>query len=101
MPWTRDLERACDALEELVEAGLVEVRIDDDGSSRFRMHDLVRIYALEQQAADEVAADRAVALQRLLSCWLSLTVDAHRRGITGCTAMWTPGRCRIADATCS
>jgi DNA-binding SARP family transcriptional activator/tetratricopeptide (TPR) repeat protein len=78
-----DLDSASDALDELIEANLVEVRVDEDSSSRFRLHDLVRIYALELLAAHEPAADRADALRRLLSCWLSLAVDAHRRAYGG------------------
>jgi DNA-binding SARP family transcriptional activator len=78
-----DLDRASDSLDELVAAGLVEVRMTEDGSSRFQMHDLVRIYAREQLVAAEPVAERAVTLQRLLSCWLGLTVDAHRRAYGG------------------
>jgi len=78
-----DPDRAEDALDELLAAHLLEVRVEEGGTPRFRMHDLVRIYALEQSAAQEGTADRAVGLQRLLSCWLSLTVDAHRRAYGG------------------
>jgi DNA-binding SARP family transcriptional activator/tetratricopeptide (TPR) repeat protein len=78
-----DLDQAEDALDELVVAHLVEVRVEEDGTSRFRMHDLVRIYALERFAAEEGTAERATTLQRLLSCWLFLTVDAHRRAYGG------------------
>jgi DNA-binding SARP family transcriptional activator/tetratricopeptide (TPR) repeat protein len=73
------IETANDLLEELVEARLVEVRESEDGSSRFRCHDLVRIYALERLAADEPPDQRAAALERLLGCWLSLAVEGHRR----------------------
>ena len=78
-----DAEAANDLLEELVEARLVEVRLNEDGSSRFHLHDLVRIYALERLAADEMPAERAAALRRLLSCWLSLATEAHRRAYGG------------------
>jgi DNA-binding SARP family transcriptional activator len=78
-----DIDEAIDVLEELVEARLVEARVSADGSSHFRLHDLVRIYALERLAADELPADRASALQRLLACWLSLASDAHRRAYGG------------------
>jgi DNA-binding SARP family transcriptional activator/Tfp pilus assembly protein PilF len=88
-PWVsaplldRDLDAAIDVLEELVEARLLEVRMREDGSSRFRLHDLVRIYALERLAADEQPTARADALQRLLACWLSLASEAHRRAYGG------------------
>lgn len=73
-----DIDLANDLLEVLVEARLVEVRVSEGGSSRFRLHDLVRIYALER-LADEPLADRSAALERLLACWLSLAGEAHRR----------------------
>ena len=87
------LDRACGVLDELVEVGLVEARTEEtypgethtgtDNVTRFRMHDLVRIYALERLATDETAADRAAALRRLVSCWLSLVIDAHHRAYDG------------------
>jgi DNA-binding SARP family transcriptional activator/tetratricopeptide (TPR) repeat protein len=77
-----EVEAANDLLEELVEARLVEVRVSEDGSSRFHLHDLVRIYVLER-LADEPQPERAAALRRLLSCWLSLAVAAHRRAYGG------------------
>lgn len=87
------LDRACGVLDELVEVGLVEARTEEaysgethtgtDNITRFRMHDLVRIYALERLATDETAADRSAALRRLVSCWLSLVIDAHHRAYDG------------------
>jgi DNA-binding SARP family transcriptional activator/tetratricopeptide (TPR) repeat protein len=78
-----DVHAANDLLEELVEARLVEVRLSESGSSRFQLHDLVRIYARERLAADELPDERAASLQRLLSCWLSLAAEAHRRAYGG------------------
>jgi DNA-binding SARP family transcriptional activator len=77
-----EAEDAGDILESLVEARLVEVRVHDDGWPRFRLHDLVRIYALER-LAEEPIAERALALRRLLGCWLSLAGEAHRRSYGG------------------
>jgi DNA-binding SARP family transcriptional activator len=78
-----DVDAANDLLEELVDARLVEVRLSEGGPSRFELHDLVRIYARERLAADELPAERAAALRRLLSCWLSLATEAHRRAYGG------------------
>jgi DNA-binding SARP family transcriptional activator/tetratricopeptide (TPR) repeat protein len=78
-----DVDAANDLLEELVDARLVEVRLSEGGPSRFQLHDLVRIYARERLAADELPAERAAALRRLLSCWLSLATEAHRRAYGG------------------
>ena len=74
-----DAETAGDVLDTLVEVRLVEVRVSEEGLPRFRMDDLVRIYALEHLDAEEPMAERALALQRLLECWLCLATEAHRR----------------------
>lgn len=78
-----DTDAADNFLEELVEARLVEVRRNEGGLSRFQLHDLVRIYALERTAIEEPSAEHAAALRRLLSCWLALAVEAHRRAYGG------------------
>jgi len=91
-----DAETAGDLLDKLVEARLVEVRVREDGSARFHLHDLIRIYALELLAIKETTAARASALRRILGCWLSLATEAHRRryggdfaGLHGSAAHWT------------
>jgi DNA-binding SARP family transcriptional activator/tetratricopeptide (TPR) repeat protein len=73
-----DFEPASDLLDMLVNAHLVEVRVDESGQPRFRMHELVRIYARERLAAELSIAEREVALRRLLGCWLFLANEAHR-----------------------
>lgn len=78
-----DVETSADVLDTLVENRLVEVRSGEDGVPRFRLHDLVRIYALERLTAEEPVAVRARALRRLLGCWLSLATEAHRRSYGG------------------
>jgi len=78
-----DPECAGDLLDALVQAHLVEPQPGEQGETRFRMHDLVRIYARERLAAEIPTADRAGALQRLLGCWLSLAREAHRRASGG------------------
>ncbi|NKZ03748.1 AfsR/SARP family transcriptional regulator [Actinomadura latina] len=74
-----DLAYAEYLFQQLVAAHLVEPTVTGDGVIRFRLHDLVRIYAAEQCAADESTADRLDALRRLLRCWLFLATTAHRR----------------------
>jgi DNA-binding transcriptional ArsR family regulator len=78
-----DLRTASDLLDKLVEAHLVEVRVREDSPPRFRLHDLVRIYAVERLAAEESTAARMAALRRVLGCWLSLATEAHRRRYGG------------------
>jgi DNA-binding SARP family transcriptional activator/tetratricopeptide (TPR) repeat protein len=67
-----------DILEELVAAGLVEARITDDGSARYRMHDMIRLFAREKLTETHPAADRLAAVHRYLGCWLALIGTAHR-----------------------
>jgi tetratricopeptide (TPR) repeat protein len=66
-----------DRLEDLVAAGLAEARLDDDGEVRYRMHDMVRLFAREKLAETHPQADRLAALRRYLGCWLSLVRAAH------------------------
>lgn len=90
-----DAETATELLETLADARLLEVRVREDGSARFRLHDLIRIYALER-LAEEPIAERSAALERILGCWLSLAGEAHRRRyggdyvvLHGAAARWT------------
>jgi tetratricopeptide (TPR) repeat protein len=64
------LAEAEDRLESLVDAHLVET--DTGTGTRYRMHDLVRVYAHERLDADELAGERQAALERFLaaSLWL-------------------------------
>jgi DNA-binding SARP family transcriptional activator len=78
-----DAGTAADVLDTLIEARMVEVQVSQDGSPRFRLHELVRIYALELLTAEEPVAERLHALERLLRCWLSLAAEAHRRSYGG------------------
>jgi DNA-binding SARP family transcriptional activator/tetratricopeptide (TPR) repeat protein len=78
-----DVRTASDLLDKLVEAHLVEVSVREDAPPRFRLHDLVRIYAIERLAAEGPTAARVAALQRVLGCWLSLATEAHRRKYGG------------------
>jgi DNA-binding SARP family transcriptional activator len=90
-----DVEAASDLLDTLVQAHLVEVRVDEVGRARFRMHELIRIYARERLASELSVGERAQALQRLLGCWLFLAGEAHRRArggdfavLHGSAAVW-------------
>jgi tetratricopeptide (TPR) repeat protein len=52
---------------------LVEVRLlDPVAGTRFRTHDLLRLYAAELAAAEDPYADRTVALQRALDWYLAM-----------------------------
>jgi DNA-binding SARP family transcriptional activator len=79
-----DPPAARELLEQLVDARLVEVTgREEDGQLRYRVHDLLRIYARERLAAEEPAAERRDALARFLGCVLYLTEEAHRREYGG------------------
>jgi DNA-binding SARP family transcriptional activator/tetratricopeptide (TPR) repeat protein len=67
-------------VEELIDARLLEVAgRDETGQTRYRFHDLVRVYARERAAAEEPAADLEAALRRALSGWLTLAEAAEQR----------------------
>jgi DNA-binding SARP family transcriptional activator/predicted negative regulator of RcsB-dependent stress response len=74
-----DTRQADSLLDQLVAGRLVEVRRAADGSARFHLHELVRAFALGHLAASQPVQERSGALGRLLSCWLSLATEAHRR----------------------
>lgn len=78
-----DVDHADELLGELVEARLVEVHVSESQSTRLQLHDLVRIYAMELMAVEQGPAERAAALERLLSCWLALADEAHHRAYGG------------------
>jgi tetratricopeptide (TPR) repeat protein/transcriptional regulator with XRE-family HTH domain len=48
------------------------------GSPRYRMHDLVRLYARECADADESPTERAAAVDRLVSSYMTITRAADR-----------------------
>ncbi len=61
-------------VERLVDANLVDfTRVDDLGCLRYRLHDLVRIYARERAEREEPPAELTGAVARTLSGWLSVT----------------------------
>ncbi|WBB69356.1 BTAD domain-containing putative transcriptional regulator [Micromonospora sp. WMMD812] len=72
-------DRAADAgLAGLVEANLVEVTGPDEaGQPRYRIHDLVRVFARERATAEEPADERVRLLRRVFAAWLTLTEQAR------------------------
>lgn len=78
-----DMEQATALMDQLVEAQLVEVRVVGGGPARFHLYELIRVYAVERLVAEESAAERTAAMNRLLRCWLHLASEAHRREYGG------------------
>jgi DNA-binding SARP family transcriptional activator/tetratricopeptide (TPR) repeat protein len=70
-------------LDELATACLLQ----PSGKTRYRMHDLVKLYASERAQAEEDEVERAAAVDRLLA-WYLHTADAADR-------MLIPGRRRV------
>ena len=61
--------------ERLLESLLDHSLLIEHGTGRYRFHDLVRLYAAERVAAEDLAAERTRAQERLL-VWYTATVDA-------------------------
>ncbi|GIH97709.1 BTAD domain-containing putative transcriptional regulator [Planobispora siamensis] len=60
-------------LEQLVEASLIEeVDAGTTGQSRYRLHDLIRLFAAERARAEESAHELTAMVARVLSSWLWL-----------------------------
>ncbi|MFE7661782.1 AfsR/SARP family transcriptional regulator [Streptomyces celluloflavus] len=60
-----------DTIDVLLDANLVQVvGVDDQGQPRYRMHDLLHVYATERALAEEPRPWRRAALARVLTGWL-------------------------------
>ena len=74
------LTDACDLLDDLVDAQLVEIDGTGTGTSRqYRFHELIRVFARERLAGEEPPAERIAALRRVFGGLLFLAEEAHRR----------------------
>jgi DNA-binding SARP family transcriptional activator/tetratricopeptide (TPR) repeat protein len=75
-------------LELLIDAHLVNVvGVDGTGQLRYRVHDLIRLYARERSEEEDDPAQSSAALQRVLGAWLWLAERAADR---------VPGPCYAA-----
>jgi DNA-binding SARP family transcriptional activator len=71
------LAEAEELLERLVDAQLVEVAGQDQaGQLRYRLHDLLRVYASERLRLEEPTAAQRAALERMLQAYLALAEQA-------------------------
>lgn len=77
-----DVESATDIIQELDEASLIIVE-SAGRQSRYRLHDLIRIFANEQLALEVPGRVRIDAQNRLLRCWLYIARQAHARSYGG------------------
>ncbi|GAA3627447.1 BTAD domain-containing putative transcriptional regulator [Nonomuraea rosea] len=66
-----------EAVERLMDAQLLDdVAVDAAGQARYRLHDLLRVYAAERAEAEEPPEERAAAVNRALGGWLWLITRA-------------------------
>lgn len=80
-----DTDTAESLAEDLQQAQLLDALGEDmAGQLRYRLHDLVRLYARERAADEDPAHERRAALRRLVSSWLWLAnrgADTLRSGL--------------------
>lgn len=70
-------QAAEEAIGQLLDASLLEPSdLSSPGGPRFRMHDLVNIFARERAATQDSEADRHAAIRRTLGGWLYLAEHA-------------------------
>ncbi|GAA5193324.1 XRE family transcriptional regulator [Rugosimonospora acidiphila] len=69
------IEDAWDALDELVDLGLLE----DSTSSRYRFHDLVRLFARDRLQEEDTGTERDAVTERMTSWLLRMATTAGRR----------------------
>ncbi|MEU7163965.1 BTAD domain-containing putative transcriptional regulator [Streptomyces morookaense] len=80
-----------DATDVLLDANLLQVEgIDVQGRPRFRMHDLLHVYAAERALAEESETGRRAAVARLLDGWLTRVRAAGHQLIRGGTGDQLP-----------
>jgi DNA-binding SARP family transcriptional activator len=77
------LYEAEDLLDRLVEAQMLDALRGQDGTIRYRLHDLIRVYAQERLTETETDGERQAAMARMLSAWLALAEMAHRKEYGG------------------
>ncbi|MGH8793038.1 MAG: BTAD domain-containing putative transcriptional regulator [Stackebrandtia sp.] len=54
--------------------------VDSHAPGRYRMHDLLRLFARERVASDEPQTERDEAARRMLHCYLATARNAHQAG---------------------
>jgi DNA-binding SARP family transcriptional activator len=90
------LAEAEDLLDLLVDVQLLDVDRGGRGdTTRYRFHDLVRVYSRDLLIEEECPTERDAALARTLGGWLFLAGEAHRRAggadnglLPGTAARW-------------
>ncbi|WP_412543792.1 BTAD domain-containing putative transcriptional regulator [Longispora sp. K20-0274] len=91
-------EPAEELAEALLDARLLELRIDCGGRQRFAFHDLVRPFARERAEDEEPPRAARAAMDRAFGAWLSLATECSRRldGVGARPARGGASRWRLA-----
>jgi tetratricopeptide (TPR) repeat protein len=70
-------DQAEELVDGLADAQLLDLAaVDPNGASRYRFHDLVRLYARERSAAEDNHQERRVAVAGVTAGWLALAEQA-------------------------
>jgi tetratricopeptide (TPR) repeat protein len=73
-------DQAEELVEGLADAQLLDLAaVDPGGASRYRLHDLVRLYARERSAAEDSLQERRLAVAGVTAGWLALAEQADAR----------------------
>ncbi|WP_282697742.1 BTAD domain-containing putative transcriptional regulator [Streptomyces sp. CC208A] len=69
-----------DLMEPLVDVQMLDVAgVEPTGGFRYRFHEIIRVYAREQLAAQHPPEVRRVAFARMAGGWMHLAQEAHRK----------------------
>lgn len=69
-----------DLMEPLVDVQMLDVAgVEPAGGFRYRFHEIIRVYAREQLAAQHPAGERRAAFARMAGGWMHLAQQAHRK----------------------
>ncbi|MGW6535565.1 AfsR/SARP family transcriptional regulator [Streptomyces sp. NPDC055051] len=69
-----------DLMEPLVDVQMLDVvGVESSGGFRYRFHEIIRVYAREQLAAQHPPEVRQAAFARMAGGWMHLVEEAHRK----------------------
>jgi tetratricopeptide (TPR) repeat protein len=74
--------------DQLCEAHLLQILVDDEDGVRYGFHDLLRAFAAERLAAETDEAERSAALTRGLDGWIAWTLHADAAYSAANSAVW-------------
>ncbi|MFC8886705.1 ATP-binding protein, partial [Streptomyces cinereoruber] len=95
-----------DLMEPLVDVQMLDVAgVEPSGGFRYRFHEIIRVYAREQLAAQHPPDVRRAAFARMAGGWMHLAEEAHRKVyggdftvLHGTAPRWRPPSPYVDDA---